>query len=392
MKIKAIKFLYQKIMKPIYFRIDPEKVHNHMTGAMKHFGKNKVFQKTFDFFFSFKHLALKQHISGLKFDNPIGLAAGFDYDAKWIGVLPHLGFGFHTVGTITNEPYEGNEKPRLGRLPKSKSLLVNKGFKSAGMDKNLRHMKYTIETIPLGISIGSTNKKYNSLEDQAKDVVEGFRKAINSRLGSYYELNISCPNLSHVGSDADSFSSESGFKMLLELLSSLQFNKPIFVKMHLEKSIEGTRRLMEIAKEHNFIKGFIFSNLCKDRSNPHFDKEEIEKAGKGNFSGKPTSEQSLKLIRFAYKNYKERFIIIGCGGIFSAEDAYKKIKAGASLVQMITGMIYEGPQIISEINQDLVNLLEEDGYKSISDAIGTEHQKLDNTDPDHHNTDTFNHT
>ena len=141
--------------------------------------------------------------------------------------------------------------------------------------------------------------------------------------------------------------------------------------MPVDFTTKETEQLCEIAIKHN-VRGLIFGNLTKKRKNPLFDKEEIKKAGKGNFSGIPTQKKSNQLIKFVYKKYKNRFVIIGCGGIFTVEDAYKKIKLGASLVQLITGMIYQGPNLIGEINHNLVQLLKKEGFSNIKEAIGVE--------------------
>jgi len=365
---------YKYILKPILFKFDPEFIHNAFVWTGNKLGQFSIMRKFTSRLFKYSNPILEHEVLGINFPNPIGLAAGFDYDAKLINILPAVGFGHQTVGTITNKPYEGNPTPRLGRLEKSKSLLVNKGFKSGGMDAGIKNISSSKKTYPLGISIGSTNKTYPSFEEQVQDVVSGFKKAMDANLVDYYELNISCPNLVNISSDTETFSTLSGFRKLLQALSDLTFTKPVFVKMHLEMTEEETGRLLDIAGEFKFIKGFIFSNLCKDRSNPNFDQKEISKAGKGSFSGRPTFDASNKLISYAFKNYGDRFVIIGCGGVFSAEDAYEKIKLGASLVQLITGMIFEGPHLIGEINKGLVELLKEDGYKSISDAVGSAHR------------------
>ncbi len=366
--------IYQKILKPTFFQFDAENVHDFMTLSGQILGSNSITRKITETVFLYKHPSLKQHIAGLDFANPIGLSAGFDYDAKLINILPSVGFGFHTAGTITNLPYEGNPKPRLGRLPKSQSLLVNKGFKSAGIDKIIPRLKNKKGQVPLGISLGSTNKTYPDFDAQIDDVRQAFVKVIQANVGDYYELNISCPNLCNIGDNGISFSTAAGFKKLLSALRDLPFNKPVFIKMHLEKTLSETDEFLKIASGFDFVTGCIFSNLCKDRTNPVFDKDEIKTAGMGNFSGKPCFTGSNRLISFAYKNYSERFIIIGVGGIFNAQDAYAKIKAGASLVQMITGMVYQGPSIIGQINKDLVRLLKKDGFENISQAIGADHR------------------
>lgn len=369
-----IGILYRNILKPILFLLRADDVHSFFLRMGRFLGGIKIKRYFIEKLLSYQDPSLNNQILGIDFRNPVGLAAGFDYDADLIEILPSVGFGYHTVGTVTYLAYEGNPSPMLGRLPKSKSLLVNKGFKSRGISPVLEKIKNKNKSIPLGISIGSTNQIYNSTNEMINDIVSSFLKVIESNYFDYYELNISCPNLININHLSDTFDSPLGLDMLLNKLSKLDINKPLFIKMYLEKSVKDTLTLAEVASKHNYVSGLIFSNLVKDRNNPYFDKEEIKKAGKGNFSGKPTETLSNELISEVYKKYKDRFVIIGCGGIFNAEDAYEKIKRGSSLVQMITGMIYEGPQIIGEINKGLVNLLEKDGYKDISEAVGSYHK------------------
>ncbi len=366
-----IGIIYRKIIKPTVFLFPADKVHDFFVKQGRFLGKSNFLKYIIKKLFSYNNKILETKVSGMNFSNPIGLAAGFDYDADLIEILPSVGFGFQTIGTITLLPYEGNAKPMLGRLPKSRSLLVNKGFKNRGIEAILTKVNKKNKTIPLGISIGSTNQPYKKIEDMIEDVCHSFERALKENYFDYFELNISCPNLINVENLKDKFDQPLGFGMLLNKLSYLNINKPLFVKMYLEKSVEETLALCDVAVPYSWISGFIFSNLVKNRNNPKFDKEEIAMAGRGNFSGKPTQDLTDNLISEVYKKYKERFIIIGCGGVFTAKDAYEKIKRGASLIQMITGMIYEGPQRIGEINRDLSELLKEDGYKSVSEAVGS---------------------
>ncbi len=364
-------FIYRKIIKPILFKYPADDVHNFFLKTGNYFGSIKFVKNLFGKIFIYENSILNQKVLGINFKNPVGLAAGFDYDADLIDILPVIGFGFHTIGTVTNLPYAGNPKPMLGRLPKSKSLLVNKGFKSEGIKLVLKKIGKRREgSIPLGISIGSTNKPYKKIEDMADDVFISFGDAIKSDYFDYFELNISCPNLINIENLKEKFDDPIGFSILLNKLSYLNFNKPLFIKMHAEKSIIETFALLEVAKDYKWVSGVIMSNLVKNRDNIFLDKEEVGLAGKGNFSGKPTEQLSNNLITEVYKKYKDRYIIIGCGGIFEARDVYEKIKRGATLVQMITGMVYEGPSIVGKINKDLANLLKKDGYKNMTEAIG----------------------
>lgn len=377
-----IKFLYKNILKPILFLFSADKVHVFFLKIGNCMGRFSIKRWFIDKIFKYENKILSQKVLDIDFTNPVGLAAGFDYDADLIQILPSIGFGFNTIGTITNLPYKGNPSPMLGRLPKSKSLLVNKGFKNEGIDKVLDKVKTVISRvargagnrIPLGISIGSTNKVYKDMNEMLDDVYLAFEKVLKTDYFDYYELNISCPNLINFENLKEKFDNPHGLVLLLDKLSTFSFNCPVFIKMYLEKDIAETLALTEVASNYDFIKGFIFSNLVKDRTNITFDKDEIEKAGIGSFSGKPTEQMTNVLISAIYEKYRDRFVIIGCGGIFDGKDAYEKIKRGASLVQMITGMIYEGPGVIGDINKELAGLLKKDGYKNISEAIGKYHK------------------
>lgn len=357
---------YQNVIKPIFFQIDAETVHDFMVATGETFGKAPPIKNLLHSVYAYQDPRLTQNISGIEFINPIGLAAGFDYDAHLTQVLWSMGFGFQTVGTVTAEYYQGNTKPRLGRLPKSRSLLVNKGFKSGGIDEIVRSLKQKDFKIPVGMSVGSTNREYDSGAEQIENYCQTFVKAEKQlpRI-KYYELNVSCPNLK----TGEPFTTPQRLKTLLKEVEKLKLKKPIFIKMPTDISVDESIELLKIADKYS-IAGCIFGNLTKDRKNPDLDPDEVARATKGNFSGKPTERRSNNLLQSAYKKYGKRFVLIGCGGVFSAEDAYLKIKLGASLVQMITGMIYQGPQVIGQINRGLVELMEADGYEHISEVIG----------------------
>jgi dihydroorotate dehydrogenase len=374
--VKLIEIFYRFILKPILFFFPADIVHEKFLELGNFIGKYEKIRKIVAAVFYYENRGLEQTVAGIKFMNPVGLSAGFDYKIDLINILPSLGFGFETVGTITNEEYEGNPRPRLGRLPKSKALLVNKGFKNEGIDKSLEKLdKFYKQDFPVGLSIGSTNKKFNTYSEVVNDIYTAFEKSQSEANFDFYELNVSCPNLINMDSLEYSASSEQGLKIILDKLRQLSLTKPVFIKMPLEKSDIEIEKMVEVAIPYNFVVGLIFSNLVKDRSNPALIGKEVEKAGAGNFSGKPTEKRSNELLALSYKRYKDRFILIGSGGIFTAEDAYKKIKLGATLVQLITGMIYMGPQQIGEINRGIYELLKRDGFSNIGEAVGSAHEK-----------------
>lgn len=365
--------LYKKVFKPIFFLFDPEFVHNRMTHSGVMLGNHEITRNFVKRVFHYKNKKLTQRLSGINFENPIGLSAGFDYNAELTQILPSVGFGFGTVGTITNIPYEGNPRPILGRLPKSRSLLVNKGFKNIGANviaKNLRNKSFKI---PIGVSIGRSNSdKLNTLEESIDDIIQAFKTFEKAKIkNSYYELNISCPNLIHGGKDI-TFYPPMNLEKLLSKVDKVKLSKPLFIKMPINESNSDFVKMLDVIVKHK-VAGVIIGNLQKDRTDSSFDKSEIKSAGVGNFSGAPCFRRSNELISVAYQKYGGKLVIVGCGGVFSAHDAYDKIRLGASLIMMITGMIYEGPQVIGQINKELVELLRRDGYDNVSSSVGTFH-------------------
>ncbi len=363
-------FLYRTIVKPILFLFSADHVHEFFLKAGRQLGRYVFIKKFLASMWRYDSSSLEQELFNLSFKNPVGLSAGFDYNADLVEILPSIGFGFHSIGTLTHEPYAGNEPPMLGRLPKSRSLLVNKGFKNNGVKKILEGMGKKTNDALRGVSIGATNKSYPHFDAMVENLVAGFRDAECFDHFDYYELNISCPNLLNIQNLKEQLASASGLTKVLVRLQELRIKRPVFIKMPLERTPAEMKELIDAARPFPFIKGLIFSNLVKDRSNPAFDPEEIKKAGRGNFSGKPLERQSNEMLRFAYKICHERFLLIGVGGVFNGEDAYEKILSGASLVQMITGMVFMGPQQIGLINKEIGALLKRDGYHTIKQAIG----------------------
>jgi len=343
-------------------------VHRRAIAFGEFIGRFKFIRIILSVIFAHTEPIIGQSLFGIKFKSPIGLAAGFDYEARLTEILPMLGFGFGTVGTLTNHAYNGNPAPMLGRLPKSQSLMVNKGFKNLGIDTALQQLKSKQITYPIGISIGKTNSLDIKTQDEAvEDIIKAFHEVERSGVGfAYYELNISCPNL--IGNVE--FYSPSHLNQLLQFLSKITLSRPVFIKMPISKTNEEIDSMMNVIIQYPFIKAVIIGNLWQNRNNQSLYPDEVSKFKSGNFSGIPCQKRSDELIRLVYKKYGSMIKIIGCGGIFSAIDAYRKIKLGASLTQLMTGLIFEGPQLVYEINKNLVRLLRADGYDSISNAIG----------------------
>ena len=355
---------YKAILKPLFFMRDPEIVHDGMSAVGEFFGRHAITRSLASAFFSYSNKRLEQNILGTKFPNPVGLSAGFDKDAKLTDILPHLGFGFAEVGSITGEPCVGNPKPRLWRLRKSKSLLVYYGLKSEGCEKVSGRLRGKKFLIPIGTSVAKTNcRETAEVSAGIADYVKAYKAFAD--IGSYTTINISCPN----AFGGQPFTEAGRLDKLLRETDKIKTKKPVLLKISPDLAKKEIDAIINVAEKHH-VHGFICTNLTKNRSNKKiFDKNVPEVGG---MSGKVVEYLANDLIAHVYKKTKGKFIIIGCGGVFSAEDAYKKIKLGASLIQLITGMVFNGPQAISEINQGLVRLLEKDGFSNISEAIGAD--------------------
>jgi len=244
-------------------------------------------------------------------------------------------------------------------MPSSKALLVNKGLKNLGARATIAKLKGLEFKIPVGISIASTNRHFTDTKSQILDIVTCFKLFENSPVRhTYYELNISCPNTF----GGEPFTTPERLTLLLTAIEKIKIKRPIFVKMPIDQSEKETLSLLKVIVDYK-LEGIIIGNLTKDHANPHISAadKKMWSSNKGNVSGKPTFQRSNKLIALAKKHYGKKLIIVGTGGIFSPEDAIKKLELGADLVQLITGMIYEGPQLIGRINRRLA-------YPSASDV------------------------
>ncbi|MFM7409172.1 MAG: quinone-dependent dihydroorotate dehydrogenase [Cuspidothrix sp.] len=319
---------------------------------------------------------LEQTLWGLKFPNPLGLAAGFDKDGVGASIWHNFGFGFAELGTVTYHPQPGNPPPRLFRLPLDQAALNRMGFNNAGavaMSARLinvkQHLTYPIP-IPIGINLGKS--KITSLELAAQDYLQSFR--LLRDLGDYFVVNVSSPNTPGLRSLQDGV-------MLSQILDVLQdenqANKPIFVKIAPDLEWEAISDIMAIAQSYK-LAGLIATNTTISREG--LQTQIIEKTGKspqeeaGGISGRPVRDRSTEVIRFIHQQSQGQIPIIGVGGIFTAQDAWEKITAGACLTQTYTGWIYEGPMMVSRILRGLLTKLEENGLNSISEAVGIENR------------------
>lgn len=308
---------------------------------------------------------LEQKIFGITFPNPVGLTAGFDKDAELTDIIPEVGFGFAEVGSITGEPCEGNPRPRLWRLPESKGLVVWYGLKNKGCVEVANHLIDKSFRIPIGTNIARTNSPSTvELGAGIEDYAKAFK--VFTEIGAYTTVNISCPNTC----GGEPFTSPQNLDRLLDRLDAITTTKPIVLKLPVDITESELDDIIDVATRHR-VHGFIISNLTKQFKRHEIAQEEVKEGMKGGISGRPVFERSNELISHLYRRIGSSHIIIGSGGIFSAKDAYEKICRGASLVQLATGMIFEGPQLIGEINFGLIDLLKADGFTNVAQAIGS---------------------
>lgn len=354
--------LYKYAAKPLLFKFDPEKVHDSTLWAAKTTASIPPIKWLLKTMYSYQNPILEQTIDGIHYRNPIGLAAGWDKDAIATKLMPYLGFGFAEVGSITKDSYPGNEGTRLWRFPESKSILVYYGLKNQGVDSIAPRLAKRSSTIPIGTNIARTNSPKCDDISSIKDYAYSFKKL--AKIGDYFTINISCPNTF----GGQPFHDKKRLHLLLSELDTIKTKKPVYIKISPDISKKERQDIAKLSIGHN-VHGFICSNLTKNRTLSTIAEKDIP--GVGGMSGKVVEQLSNELISDMYTLTKGQKTIIGLGGVFTAENAYLKIKLGANLVQLITGLIYQGPQVIGQINKDLVTLLKADGYTSINQATGT---------------------
>lgn len=364
--------IYKHLVKPMLFRHQPDGVHDAMLAMGTRVQRVSALRNLVRVTWTYQDpKSLSQSIAGIYFKNPVGLSAGFDKNFVLPPLLKAIGFGFMEGGSLTLHECPGNPRPWFHRLPKSKSLVVYVGLANQGVSKIIdRIRKYpasTFDDFPLNVSVARTNLPIACTDkDAIADYIGSLRLLDTYSVGEMITLNISCPNTY----GGEPFNVPDKLEKLLSAVDGLKLSQPVFIKMPGDLSWGAFKELLDVAARHR-VTGVTIQNLAKDRSKLKL-KDPLPDSIKGNLSGKPTWETSNMLIRKTRQTYRDRFVIIGVGGIFSAEDAYTKIRLGANLVELITGMIFEGPQLIGEINQGLTKLLVRDGFTNISQATGAD--------------------
>ncbi len=335
--------MYKSIIRPLLFKYDPEKVHHFTFKSIRllsGIGLTKLLKPVFNV----EDKRLERTVFGLKFKNPVGLAAGFDKDAKLFQELSDFGFGFVEIGTLTPKPQDGNPKKRLFRLKEDQAIINRMGFNNGGVDEAVKRLKKN-KNVLIGGNIGKNKITPN------EEAFEDYKICFNALFDyvDYFVVNVSSPNTPNLRALQDKEPLTKLLTGLQQLNANKQRQKPILLKIAPDLTNDQLLDIIEIVNTTK-IAGVIATNTTISREGLTSE----TKSEMGGLSGKPLRSRSTEVIRFLSEKSNKAFPIIGVGGIHTKEDAIEKLEAGASLVQLYTGFIYEGPQLIKKINSEIL--------------------------------------
>jgi dihydroorotate dehydrogenase len=338
-----------KLVRTFLFLFSAEKAHYLAADLLNFFLFFPGTKKIVDSIYGSNDPLLEKEVFGLKFKNPVGLAAGFDKNASFYNNFSHLGFGFIEIGTITPKAQDGNPKPRLFRLKSDEAIINRMGFNNGGIEEAIKNLKKRKTSIIIGGNIGKN--KLTANEDANDDYLACF-KALYPYV-DYFVVNVSSPNTPNLRALQEK-------EPLTQLLSLLQAEnlkmpakKPILLKIAPDLNSNELDDVIEVVQTCK-LDGIVATNTTLDRSNLIAPKEIVDNMGAGGLSGKPLTKKSTEIIRYIHQKTNGNIPIIGVGGIHSAQDAIDKLNAGASLIQLYTGFVYEGPSLIKSINQEIL--------------------------------------
>ncbi|HNI30253.1 MAG TPA: quinone-dependent dihydroorotate dehydrogenase [Bacteroidia bacterium] len=342
--------MYKLLIKPLLFLFSPEQAHHFVFSMLKMVFKIPGISTLVKSLYATDSKQKPVLLGNLQFNSPVGLAAGFDKDAYCFDELAAFGFGFIEIGTVTPRPQPGNPKPRLFRLPVDEALINRMGFNNEGVDAVVKRLKSRRTDVIIGGNIGKN--KDTSNEDALKDYLICFEKLFD--VVDYFVINVSSPNTPGLRALQEK-------EPLTKLLNGIQKKnnsysnpKPVFLKIAPDLTFEQIDEVAVLVEETK-LNGLIVSNTTISRKNLKTNAEAVEKLGAGGLSGKPLRSHSTEIIRYLSQTKKVKFDIIGVGGIHSAADAIEKMEAGAKLVQLYTGFIYEGPGLVKKVNRALIH-------------------------------------
>jgi dihydroorotate dehydrogenase len=337
-----------KLLRPVLFHVDPERIHHLTFSLLRFFGRIPGFNTILERMYNSHHPRLSQTLWGITFSNPVGLAAGFDKDAKIIDELASFGFGFIEIGTLTPKPQSGNDKPRLFRLPQDQALINRMGFNNEGVAAAVKRLKKRNANIVIGGNIGKNKSTAN--EEAVKDYL--FCLEALFPYVDYFVVNVSSPNTPGLRSLQEK-------EPLQKLLSEVKNHsltkptpKPVLLKIAPDLSDDQLLDIVDILKMTG-TDGVIATNTTIGRNALQTSAQDVTAIGLGGLSGKPLGQRSTDVIRFLRQKLGPEFPIIGVGGIMTPQDAREKLEAGANLIQIYTGFVYEGPGFVKRIKKFL---------------------------------------
>lgn len=359
-------FGYKHIVKPCFvFSRPPDQAHDDMIAFCRVTKRIPPLMWLLREMLDYTDPVLETTVMGVDFANPFGLSAGLDKNCDMPVLLDNAGFGFETIGSTTSRPCKGNPKPWFHRLSEYDSMMVHVGLANDGSDKVIDRAEKAwtqARSMQVSVSIARTN---DELAGDIDEGIEDYRVSLERAAGrtAMVEVNVSCPNTRAGEPFTDS---PENLDRLFTALDAVDRPQPMLVKMPLNKSWEEFRDLLTVLTEHN-VQGVSIANLQKDRTGL-----DIPKQWEGGLSGGPTYRASNELVRRAYREFGDRLVVAGIGGVFTPAQAYAKIRSGASLVMFVSSLMYRGPQQITVLKRGLAQLLRRDGFAHVSDAVGVD--------------------
>jgi dihydroorotate dehydrogenase len=342
--------MYRSLIRPLLFLIDPEKIHHIVFSFLGMEGRFPGAKGLMSSIFSYQHPSLEKNILGLKFRNPVGLAAGFDKDARLIDELASFGFGFIEIGTLTPKAQPGNDKPRLFRLPEDEALINRMGFNNEGVQAAVERLRNRKSDVIVGGNIGKNKLTPN---EKAMDDYGVCFEALYPYV-DYFVINVSSPNTPGLRELQEKEPLGRLLQYVVGLSRAKEKYKPVLLKIAPDLSETQLQDIVEILKVTG-TDGIIATNTTISREGLNTPASRLKEIGNGGLSGKPLTARSTEVIRFLRASLGHEYPIIAAGGIMNPHDALEKLKAGADLIQIYTGFIYQGPSLVKRINKHIVH-------------------------------------
>jgi dihydroorotate dehydrogenase len=360
--------LYEDAVRPLLFRLDPERAHELTLRASELSGRSTITRRVARRALGVRDPRLRTSLAGIPLENPLGLAAGFDKNGRALGMLGAMGFGHVEIGSVSAYPSEGNPKPRLFRIPQDRGIVVSYGVPNEGAEAVRRRLDAYRPTVAVGVNLVKTNDPARPAVEP--DVYEDYAAsfgALQDR-AHYVALNLSCPNSA---ADRDFFDELPRIDALLRRLADCGPRVPVFLKLKPTRDAGVLREIVAIADGHPFVAGFAINLPAGKPADLRLSapRDRLEKMP-GAVGGKPVEDYVNTILATLHGIVGDRYALMAAGGVSTAEDAYRKLRLGATVVQLYTGLVYRGPAVVREILTGLLALLERDGFDSVPDAVG----------------------